>query len=74
MYTLMNQSKTLCTGIFPSAAEAQDWADSFLPALRLQPVELLMGEDTRDLIEGAEGWTWTKRSLESTMNLNLPTC
>ena len=75
MYTLMNQSKTLCIGIFPSAAEAQDWADSFLPALKLQPLELMLAEDTRHLIEAGDGWTWTKNSLQQcTTNLRLPVC
>ena len=75
MYTLMNQSKTLCTGIFPSAAEAQDWADSFLPELKLQSIELLTDENTLDTVKSGEGWTWTKNRPEQRCSmLNLPVC
>lgn len=52
MYTLINRTKTLCTGIFPNRDTAARWAQKHIPALGLEPIELLLhGGDADGIVE-----------------------
>lgn len=59
MWTLLNQDKNRCAGVFPTAEVAQKFADNFCPELGLTPVELLVNQDTVTALDESEfGWTF----------------
>lgn len=51
MYILINASKTLCCGLFPTKELAEDWSSK--QAVALEPIELLLHPDHADaLVKG----------------------
>jgi hypothetical protein len=76
MYTLINRSHTLCTGLFLTLDLAESWAQTFLPEMELKGIELLTDANTEDVVRAGNGWTWESgRTIEGMCGLtSLPTC
>jgi hypothetical protein len=52
-----NQSKSTCSGLFPTAEMAAQWAKDHLPDLELQVKPLLVEEWMRTFFEDMDCWT-----------------
>lgn len=57
MFTLINKTRTSCAGLFKTAHDAKEWADTFLSKYELEPIELLVAQGTEDHID-PEWITW----------------
>jgi hypothetical protein len=76
VYTLINRTGNLCTGLFPTLDMADYWANTFLPELGLKSIELLTDKATEEVVKEDGGWTWGPDSIDNLCSgpTNLPTC
>jgi hypothetical protein len=57
IWTLVNESRTFCTGIFLRREDAVDFAEKHVPGMGLTPIELMLKVTTFD---GIMEFTWDK--------------
>lgn len=59
MYTLINKSRTLCCGLFPTQTDATRWANQAagLSGVALEPIELIVHADGTETIDEFDAYT-----------------
>lgn len=68
MWTLLNSTAMVATGIFRTRGDAESFARTFLPTLQMLPIELLVNDSHAGALDDQQLYTWPPPGSQLTID------